>query len=85
MDNSELKDEFNFYKKHQDELVKKYEGKYIVIHNDTIFGVFSSNEEAIREASKELELGTFLIQLVGKGEENYTQVFHTRVGYASTL
>ena len=50
-----------------------------------MFGVFDTNEDAIREASKTLKLGTFLVQLVGSGADNYTQIFHTRVGYVEKV
>ena len=77
-----LKDEFDFYKKHQAELVKKYHGRYVVIFEDKIIGDYDTQEEAVAEAVKTHDLGTFLVHLVGDGEENYTQTFHSRVAHA---
>ena len=74
-----LKKEFDYYVSHQDELVKKFNGKYVVINNEKITGVFNDENQAILESSKKYKPGTFLVHLVGPGKENYTQVFHSRV------
>lgn len=74
-----LQKEFDFYKSHQDELVKEHEGRYLVIKDQTVIGVYGTREEAIQEAMKEHALGTFLVQYVQSGENNHTQTFHSRV------
>ena len=35
-----LEKEFNYYLQHQDELVKEYDGKYIVIKDNAVAGVY---------------------------------------------
>lgn len=75
-----LEKEFNFYIKNQAELLKKYEGKFIVIKGEEVVGVYDSELSAYTEAQKKHELGTFLIQQCLPGKENYTQTFHSRVG-----
>ena len=76
-----LEKEFKYYLDNQDELVKKYNGKVIVIKNCTVIGEYDSNLEAIQETSKEEELGTFLVQKCEPGKDSYTQIFHSRVGF----
>jgi len=74
-----LKDEFQYYIDHQDELVKMYQGKVIVIKDAEVIGVYDSDIEAITETSKTHELGTFLVQRCEPGPNAYTQTFHSRV------
>jgi hypothetical protein len=77
-----LEKEFNYYLKNQDDLVKEYNGKYIVIVGETVIGAYSTNIQAFLETQKTHELGTFLIQKCTPGEEDYTQTFHSRVAFA---
>lgn len=74
-----LEKEFQYYITHQDELVKKYNGKYIVIKGEEVIGVYESEISAYNEAQKSHQLGTFLIQQCLPGKENYTQSFYSRV------
>jgi hypothetical protein len=76
-----LEQEFVYYREHQDELVEKYEGKFLVIRDCEVRGVFDSELQAARETSKEFLLGTFLIQKCEPGVENYTQTFHSSVAF----
>lgn len=73
-----LKKEFDYFLEHQEELVKKHKGKYLVIKDQAIIGVFEKEIEAYEEISKKHELGTFLIQHCLSGKDTFTQVFHTR-------
>jgi len=77
-----LEREFQYYLEHQDELVAKYNGKFVVIKDDKVIGVFDTKEEAVREITKKYELGTFLIQKCEPGSESYTQTYHSRVAFA---
>ena len=74
-----LDQEFKYYIDNQSELVIKYKGKYLVIKEQSIVGVYDTEIEAYTEAVKVYELGTFLIQECQPGSENYTQTFRTRV------
>lgn len=74
-----LKEAFDYYKKHQDELVAKYAGKFIVIVKDEVVGVYNTEMDAIQESLKQYKLGDFLVQFVEDGERNITQTFHSRV------
>ena len=74
-----LENEFKYYLEHQDELVKQYNGKFIVIKDLKVIGVYDSELEAIQKTSKKHELGTFLVQKCEPGNESYTQTYHSRV------
>lgn len=79
MDNNNLEKEFQYFLDHQSELVKRYGGKFIVIKNQTVIGVYDNETEAFTETQKQHQLGTFLIQECKPGSEVYTQTFHSRV------
>jgi hypothetical protein len=77
-----LENEFKYYLDHQKELVEKYNGKFIVIKNCNVIGSFNSELEAFIETKKNHEIGTFLIQECTPGEDDYTQIYHSRVSFA---
>lgn len=77
-----LEKEFQYFVDHQDELVKKYRGRFIVIKGEEIIGNYSSEMEAYTESIKNHELGTFLIQHCLPGSESITQTFHSRVVFS---
>ena len=80
-----LQAEFEFYLEHQDEMVEKYDGKYIVIKEKQVLGAYDDELSAITRAKKAHELGTFLVQKVSKGTAAYSQTFHSRVGFSGTV
>lgn len=73
-----LDKEYEFYQKNKDEFVKKYIGKFIVIKNDKIIGVYDSQVDALKESVKTNDLGTFLIQEI-KGNDEPVIRFYSRV------
>ncbi len=77
-----LEKEFKYYLEHQDELVKEYNGKFIVIKDCEVIGVFDSELEAVEKTAEKYELGTFLVQKCEPGTESYTQTYHSRVLFA---
>ncbi|MHB8860275.1 MAG: hypothetical protein ACYC48_00880 [Minisyncoccota bacterium] len=80
--NEDLKKDFEFFKMNQDKLVAEHEGKYVVISEESVVGVYDSELDAYHEAQKEHALGTFLIQHCVPGTEAYTQTFHSRVAFS---
>lgn len=74
-----LEKEFKYFKDHQDELVKKHEGKYLVIVGKEVVGAYDSEIDAYTETKKRHKPGTFLIQHWLPGEGAYTQTFYSRV------
>ena len=77
-----LKNEFDYYVKNQDELVKKYNGRFLVIKDSQVIGDYDDELEAIKKTMEKHELGTFLVQKCEPGNESYSQTFHSRVVFA---
>lgn len=80
--NNQLRDAFRYYISHQDEMVKKYNGKFIVIKDNEVLGAYDDELTAISETQKQHSLGTFLIQKVSPGDSEYSQTFHSRVVFS---
>ncbi len=78
-----LRRELQYYIAHQEELVAKYNGQFIVLKGEAVEGVFDSELEALRYARKHHQPGSYMIQLVKPGKDSYTQTFHTRVSFTS--
>ena len=76
-----LKSEFEYYRAHQNELVKKFAGKFVVIKGNAMLGSYNSQLEAIETTKKTHEMGTFLVQKCESGAESTTQSFHSRVAF----
>ncbi len=64
--------EMQFFKSNQNDLVKKYNGKTLVIQGWTILGVYASALQAYTETQKEHAVGTFMIQPCEPGPDAYT-------------
>jgi hypothetical protein len=77
-----LEKEFKYYLDHQDELVKKYNGRILVIRGNEVVGDYATTEEAYFKSQEQYELGTFLIQKCSPGDKDYTLTFHSRVTFA---
>lgn len=77
-----LEKEFNYYLENQSDLLKKHEGKFLVIKGTEVIGTYDTELKALEETAKEHEIGTFLIQHCTPGAENYTQTYHSRVAFA---
>lgn len=73
-----LQDEFDYYIAHQDELVRQYDGKYLLIRDKQVLGAYDTAQDAYKIASQEYELGSFLIQKCAPGNEEYSQTFCSR-------
>ncbi len=71
-----LSKDFHYYLANQDELLKKYEGRYLVIVNCEVMDDFIDMDTAIKESSKKYGWGNFLLQYCSKGDSAYTQRFY---------
>lgn len=74
-----LKREFEFYLANKAKLLAENEGKYVVIKDQAVIASYDDELTAVTETEKEHELGTFLVQLVQRGDEADTQMFFSRV------
>jgi len=79
MTDNYLQKQLNYFKSNQDEFVKKYAGKFLVIKDEKVQGAYNTEIGAYTDAKNKFELGTFLIQQCLPGQESYTQTFHSRV------
>lgn len=77
-----LEKEFQFYLDHQGEMVKEYDGKFIVIKGGKVLGAYDDELSAITETEKSEKLGTFLVQKVSEGDSAYRQTFQSRVVFS---
>jgi hypothetical protein len=67
------KADFRWYVKHQDALLRQYDGKVIAIKDGVVLGAYESPSQAVRETAKAHEVGTFIVQRVTPGDADYTQ------------
>ena len=74
-----LEKEFQYYLNNQASLVKQYAGKFLVIKDEKIIGVYNSHAEAYNSTIQTEKLGTFLIQHCNPGTESHSQTFHSQV------
>ncbi len=74
-----LSEEFEFFIQNQDQLVRRYEGQYIVIKNQEVIGSYPSEWKAYTEAIKTHTLGTFLIQKCEPGPSAYMVRLHPQI------
>jgi hypothetical protein len=59
---------FHWYLDHQDELVKKYDGKHLVIVDKKIVGDYDTRIDAYYAGAENYGLGNFSIQRCSPGE-----------------
>lgn len=76
-----LKEWFQYYIDNQNELVEKYSGKYLVIKDSQVVGVFDNERDAYFDSEKKYGLGNFIIQLCTPGHEAYIQAVSSRVTF----
>jgi len=56
-----LESEFNYYLKHQDDLLPLYNGKFIVIRGEEVVGAYTDRSDAYYSSLEKYEPGTFII------------------------
>ena len=74
--------EFQYYLDNQNNLVKKYDGYYIVIVGEKVVGDYDDYSRALSHSLEKYEMGTFLVQKCSLGDKDYTFTFHSRVAFA---
>lgn len=77
MASEQLKKQFDFYLANQENLVEKFNGRVLLIHNESVIGDFSSKEDAYNAGSTQFEPGDFLIIKCSPGERDYTVNYRT--------
>ena len=65
-------EELDYFIANQEDLVRKYRGKTLVIRGQEVCGVYQNALEAYLEAQKTYEIGTFMLQPCEPGPSAYT-------------
>lgn len=76
---TELNKEYEFYKQHRNELLESHRGKFLIIKDQKLVGVYETEAEAYQAAIKKYELGTFLLQECLEETNEQKAIFHTQV------
>lgn len=76
-----LDKEFKYYLEHQEELLPKYNGKYVMIVGNNVVGAFNTIGEAYYSGQDKYGEGNFLVQLCTPGNSAYTITYRSRVSY----
>ena len=77
----QLVTEYEYFINNKTRILKEYSGKFVVIKNEKIQAAFTSKPEALKYASTEFEMGTFIIQHA-IDEKPIVQGFFARVSFA---
>ena len=64
--------ELDFFINHQDELVKKHEGKILALRGEEVVGVYDDTLEAYTKSQDQFPLGEVMLQPCVSGEYAYT-------------
>jgi hypothetical protein len=72
-----LDKEFHWYIDNQSELLKKYEGRVLVIQDENVIDDYDTYDNAYRNAVKKYELGKFLLMECTQGNEAYSETVYT--------
>jgi hypothetical protein len=76
-----LEKEFSYYLSHQNELLKTYNKRFLVIIGEKVVGDYETQERALFDSMKKYKMGTFLIQECTEGDSAYTATFRSRVRF----
>lgn len=72
---------FHYYIENQKEILKKYNGKVIILKDFEVVGAYDNEWDAYETASEKYKPGTFIIQDVSPGTEAYTVVISSSFVY----
>ena len=83
MSDSLIDENYSWFKSQLPELVKDYEGQYVVIKDCKVIASYPTFDEAFIETNKNEAAGTYIIQLCSQNEEKTARTYHTlRVSFA---
>lgn len=66
----DMKADFEWFKANQENLVKQYNGKYLVIREKVVLGAYASAAKAV--AGTSFPMGEYLVQRCVPGKKAYT-------------
>ncbi len=74
-----LNKEYKYFKDNLDTLLKEYEGKFLVIKDESVIASFDNYNEALEFALSKFEVGQFLIQECVEKDLTTAQFFNSYV------
>ena len=80
--NTALLDSHTWYENHRDEIVKRHNGRYVVVAGRAVVGDYATEGEALGETLKTRGAGTFLVKHCIPKSEEAPIFFHSRVSFA---
>ena len=63
-----LSEDLNLFESQRASLLEKSEGKFVLIHDDEVMGIYDSEQDAIREGYKHLGNVPFLVKRIATVE-----------------
>ncbi len=63
-----LKTELETYERERERLLAESEGKYALIHGDSVVGVWDTYEDALKAGYSQIGLGPFLVKQIQRME-----------------
>ena len=64
-----LEREIAYYNEHRDELIEKHLGRFVLVKDESLIGVFNTIEQAISEGARRYGLSSFLVREVTRETE----------------
>lgn len=74
-----LEREYDFFQANQEELLRKYPGKFIAIVGEDVVAVGDTLADVIKATIPNHPAGTFLVQEISENEATRVQRFYSRV------
>ena len=83
LNNNAIDKDYEWFKDNLSELVKTYDGQYVVVKDKRVVAAYPELNSAFRAAIKKELPGTFIIQFCSLDEDKTIQTFYTpRVNFA---
>jgi hypothetical protein len=76
-----IKDDFDYYTGHQDEIVAGHIDEFVVIKNSQVLGYYTREADAF-ESMKAHELGTFIVKKCQLRGTDMVTYYNNRVSFA---
>lgn len=77
-----VQENFNFFKKNRDKIIKNHIDEYVVIKNEEVQGYFKSENDAmIAMKNKGFELGSYIIQKCVSAKDGLVVYYTQRVAF----
>ena len=62
--------QYQYYQNNREKLLKKYDGQFIVIHNEKVVDSFGSERDAYIYSVQHFKIGTFFIKEISSDKQD---------------